>query len=126
MVPILLKLNLYKKMEIIIDAKKQRLGRLASQIATVLQNKGGVDYNPRLEGGNKVIVKNVSGIEISGKKAEQKIYYRHTGYIGNLKEKTYEEAFAKDPKWVLRHAVRGMLPKNKLQEKRLKNLIIED
>jgi len=125
-VPILLKLNLYKKMEIIIDAKKQRLGRLASQIATVLQNKGGVDYNPRLEGGNKVIVKNVSGIEISGKKAEQKIYYRHTGYIGNLKEKTYEEAFAKDPKWVLRHAVRGMLPKNKLQEKRLKNLIIED
>lgn len=124
--PILLKLNLYKKMEIIIDAKKQRLGRLASQIATVLQNKGGVDYNPRLEGGNKVIVKNVSGIEISGKKAEQKIYYRHTGYIGNLKEKTYEEAFAKDPKWVLRHAVRGMLPKNKLQEKRLKNLIIED
>jgi len=113
-------------MEIIIDAKKQRLGRLASQIASVLQNKGSVDYNPRLEGGNKVIVKNVSGIEISGKKAEQKIYYHHTGYIGNLKEKTYEEAFAKDPKWVLRHAVRGMLPKNRLQSKRLKNLIIED
>lgn len=113
-------------MEIIIDAKKQKLGRLASKIAGILQNKGSVAYNPRLEGGNKVIVKNISGIEVSGKKAGQKIYYRHTGYMGHLKEKTYKEAFEKKPSWALRHAVRGMLPKNRLQAKRLKQLIIED
>jgi large subunit ribosomal protein L13 len=113
-------------MEIIIDAKKQRLGRLATKIAAVLQNKESAAYEPRLEGGNKVIVKNVSGMEISGKKAEQKVYYRHTGYMGHLKEKTYKEAAEKDPKWALRHAVSGMLPKNRLQAKRLKQLIIED
>ena len=111
--------------EIIIDAKKQRLGRLAVKIATLLQNKESVNYEPRLEGDNKVIVKNIQDMEISGNKAEQKIYYRHTGYMGHLREKTYKEIFAKDPAWVLRHAVSGMLPKNRLQAKRLKRLIIE-
>jgi large subunit ribosomal protein L13 len=112
-------------MEIIIDAKNQKLGRLAVKIASVLQNKESVAYEPRLEGGNKVIVKNISEMEISGNKADQKVYYRHTGYMGHLKEKTYKEAFSKDPAWVLRHAVAGMLPKNRLQAKRLKQLIIE-
>ncbi|MFA4999719.1 MAG: 50S ribosomal protein L13 [Parcubacteria group bacterium] len=112
-------------MEITIDAKNQKLGRLATKIASILQNKINVAYEPRLEGGNKVIVKNISGMEISGRKAEQKIYYRHTGYMGHLREKTYKEAFAKNPAWVLRHAVAGMLPKNRLQAKRLKQLIIE-
>lgn len=112
-------------MEIIIDAKKQKLGRLAVKIANILQNKESVNYDPRLEGGNKVIVKNIAEIEISGNKEEQKIYYRHTGYMGHLKSKTYKEIFAKDPAWVLRHAVAGMLPKNRLQAKRLKQLIIE-
>ena len=112
-------------MDIIIDAKKQRLGRLATKIAAVLQNKNSVTYEPRLEGGNRVIVKNITDIEISGNKADQKIYYRHTGYMGHLKEKTYKEAFTKKPAWVLRHAVAGMLPKNRLQAKRLKQLIIE-
>jgi len=112
-------------MDIIIDAKKQRLGRLATKIAAILQNKNSVTYEPRLEGGNRVIIKNITDIEISGNKADQKIYYRHTGYMGHLKEKTYKEAFAKKPAWVLRHAVAGMLPKNRLQAKRLKQLIIE-
>lgn len=112
-------------MEITIDATKQKLGRLATQIAHILQNKGSVAYEPRLEGGNKVVVKNITAIEIGGNKAEKKIYYRHTGYMGHLKEKTYKEAIAKDPAWALRHAVRGMLPKNRLQAKRLKQLIIE-
>jgi len=111
--------------EIIIDAKDQKLGRLASKIALLLQNKTSAEYEPRLKGENKVIVKNIKGMEITGKKAEQKIYYRHTGYMGHLKEKTYEEAFAADPAWVLKHAVKGMLPKNRLQDKRLKQLIIE-
>lgn len=112
-------------MDIIIDAKQQRLGRLATKIAHILQNKFSVDYEPRLEGGNRVIVKNVTDIEISGNKSEQKIYYRHTGYMGHLKEKSYKEMFSKNPAWVLRHAVAGMLPKNRLQAKRLKQLIIE-
>ena len=111
--------------EIILDAKNQKLGRLASKIATILQGKDKAEYEPRLEGGNKIIVKNIKDIEISGRKAEQKIYYHHTGYMGHLREKTYEEAFAKNPEWVLRHAVAGMLPKNRLQAKRLNQLIIE-
>ena len=111
--------------EIIIDAKKQKLGRLAVKIASLLQNKESVNYEPRLEGNNKIIIKNIQDMEISGNKAEQKIYYRHTGYMGHLKERTYKEAFAKDPSWVLRHAVAGMLPKNRLQAKRLRRLIIE-
>ncbi len=113
-------------MEIVFDAKGEKLGRLASKIATVLQNKLSVAYEPRLKGDNRIIVKNIQSLEISGKKAEQKIYYSHTGYMGHLKEKTYKEAFEKDPSWVLKHAVRGMLPKNKLQEKRLKQLVIEE
>ncbi len=112
-------------MEIIIDAKKQKLGRIATQIAHILQNKGSVAYEPRLLSDNKVIVKNILEMEISGDKKEQKIYYRHTGYMGHLREKTYKRAFAKDPAWVLRMAVRGMLPKNRLQAQRLKQLIIE-
>ncbi|MDD5098934.1 MAG: 50S ribosomal protein L13 [Candidatus Colwellbacteria bacterium] len=111
--------------DIIIDAKNQKLGRLASKIATILQNKTSAAFNPRLKGENKVIVKNIESLEITGKKADQKVYYRHTGYMGHLREKTYAEAFASDPSWVLKHAVRGMLPKNRLQDKRMKQLIIE-
>ena len=112
--------------EIIIDAKNQKLGRLASKIAVLLQNKEGVDYEPRLKGENKVIVKNIKSLELSGKKGDQKIYYHHTGYMGHLREKTYNEAFKADPSWVLKHAVKGMLPKNRLQDKRLKQLVIEN
>ncbi len=111
--------------EIIIDAKNEKLGRLASKISSILQGKDKVSYEARLEGGNTVTVKNIRLIEVTGRKAAQKIYYHHTGYMGHLKEKTYAEAFAKDPKWVLRNAVRGMLPKNRLQAKRLKQLVIE-
>jgi large subunit ribosomal protein L13 len=111
--------------EYILDAKNQRLGRLASKIALLLQAKNSAAYNPRLEGDTKVIVKNIKEIELSGKKAEQKIYYRHTGYMGHLKEIKFKEQFAKNPGSVLRHAVLGMLPKNRLAAKRLKKLIIE-
>ena len=113
-------------MEIVFDAKGEKLGRLASKIAAVLQNKMSIAYEPRLKGDNKVFVKNIGSLEISGKKADQKIYYHHTGYMGHLREMSYKEAFEKDPSWVLKHAVSGMLPKNKLQEKRLKQLIIEE
>lgn len=112
-------------MEYIIDAKNQKLGRLAAKVSHLLQAKNQAKYNPRLEGDNKVIVKNIKDIELSGRKAEQKVYYHHTGYMGHLKTKTYKQVAEKDPAWAFRHAVRGMLPKNSLQDKRLKRLIIE-
>lgn len=112
--------------EIILDAKNQKLGRLASKIASLLQGKDSATYEPRLEGENRVIVKNIKNVEVTGKKAEQKVYYRHTGYMGHLKEKSYKEAFEKSPAWVLKNAVSHMLPKNKLQNKRMKRLVIED
>lgn len=101
------------------------MGRLATKISNLLQQKNEAKYNPRLEGDNTVIVKNIKEMELSGHKAEQKVYHRHTGYMGHLKTKTYKQAEAKDPAWALWHAVRGMLPKNTLQIKRLKRLTIE-
>ena len=112
-------------MEYIVDAKDKKLGRLASEIAVLLQGKESVFYEPRLQSGVKVVVKNVKGLGLSGRKSRTKVYYRHTGPLGHLKIKKYEEVFRKNPGFVLRHAVRLMLPKNRLQAKRLKNLIIE-
>lgn len=112
-------------MEYIIDAKNKRLGRLASEIAAILQGKKNPSYEPRLEGNDRVVVKNVSQMILSGRKIKQKVYYRHTGPLGHLKIKKYEDIFKKRPAWVLRHAVRLMLPKNRLAAKRLKRLIIE-
>lgn len=111
--------------EYTVDAKGKYLGRLATEIALLLQGKDMPTYDPKDQGDVRVIVKNITGVKVSGKKAEQKVYYHHTGYIGHMKEKTYEEAFAKDPKWVLRHAVQGMLPKNRLAAKRIKQLVFE-
>lgn len=109
-------------MEYVIDAKNKRLGRLASEIAVILQGKNSTKYEPRLVGGDKVIVKNFRRVTVSGKKTKGKIYYRHTGYAGHLKERSYEEAFAKSPEQVIREAVRRMLPKNFLNSRRLNNL----
>lgn len=108
-----------------IDATNQKLGRLASHIAVLLQGKDKVGYEPRLAGGDRVVVKNVGKLVVTGRKATQKIYYRHTGYMGHLKERTYREFFEKSPKEVLRLAVKRMLPDNRLREKRLKHLIFE-
>ena len=112
--------------EYVIDAKNKRLGRIASEIATLLQGKQHPEYNPRLGGNDKVIVKNVKQLVLTGTKAKTKIYYRHTGPLGHLKEKKFEDVFQKNPAWVLKHAVRLMLPKNKLAAKMLKRLIIEE
>ncbi len=109
----------------IIDAKNKRLGRLASEIAVILQGKNKADYEPRLSGSQRVIVKNITRISLSGRKTEQKVYYRHAGQLGHLKERKFKEVFAKKPDWVLKNAVRLMLPKNKLAADRLKRLIIE-
>ncbi len=113
-------------MEYYIDATNKNLGRIASEVALILQGKKSAKYNPRLEGEDKAIIKNINNLQISGKKEGQKVYHRHTGYMGHLKTATYKEVVDKKGKAeVLRRAVMRMLPKNKLQIKRIKRLIIE-
>lgn len=106
-----------------LDGKNKIFGRLASEIAVILQGKKSPKYERRSVSGDKVYVKNAKDVKITGKKYKEKIYYRHTGYMGHLKEKTFEQAFTKSPEKVLREAVRRMLPKNFLNQKRLKNLV---
>ncbi|MFA5386211.1 MAG: 50S ribosomal protein L13 [Candidatus Paceibacterota bacterium] len=113
-------------MDYTIDAKNKKLGRLASEIAIILQGKKTPKYEPRLDLDFKVTVKNIDKLDINAKKFETKIYKHHTGYIGHLKERTLKVAFEKSPAWVLKHAVSGMLPKNRLLAKRIKRLVIEN
>ncbi len=116
-----------KDNNIIIDAKDQSLGRIASLIAYYLQDKHKPTYEPNKSGQTVVYVKNLKDIKFKGNKFNTKIYYKHTpGYLGHLKEETLKSLWVKDPKKVLRLAVRGMLPKNKLRDKRLKRLKIID
>ncbi len=119
-------MNTNRNMEYIIDCKGKKLGRVASDVAIILQGKKNPDYNPRLEGKDSVIIKNIDKLSLSGLKAEQKVYYSHTTQIGHLKERSFKDVVAKNGmKWVLRKAVMRMLPKNKLQARRIKRLIIE-
>ncbi len=108
-----------------IDATNQNLGRLATKIAHLLQGKHRADYEPRLGGTDRVVIKNVSKVAVTGKKMTQKIYYYHTGYMGHLREKKLKDVMAKHPTRVLEWAVYNMLPKNKLRPKRMKRLVME-
>ncbi len=109
-----------------IDATGKRIGRLASEVAVILQGKKHAAYDPRLPGSDTVAVKNIAKIDVPAKKLLQKKYYRHTTQIGHLKERTMQMMWdKKGPSWVLRRAVMGMLPKNKLRVKRMKRLTIE-
>jgi len=113
-------------MDYTLDAKNKKLGRLASEIALILQGKKKADYAPNKNNSeDRVIVKNISQIEVTGKKASNKIYRHHTGYPGSLKEKKFKDVFLKDPNEVLRRAVWNMLPKNYLRPKRIKRLTFE-
>ena len=98
----------------VVDATAQVLGRLATRIATLLRGKHKPTYTPSIDGGDFVIVVNCEKIKITGKKADQKIYYRHTGYPGGLKATPYKMMLAKHPDRILRNAVKGMLPKNRM------------
>ncbi|MDD5710634.1 MAG: 50S ribosomal protein L13 [Candidatus Colwellbacteria bacterium] len=109
----------------IIDAKDKPLGRLASQIAGLLQGKNLPDYAPHKIGGNRVIVKNIGSLKITGDKASQKVYYRHSGKPGNLRQRKFSDVFRETPERVLISAVKGMLPRNRLRNERLKLLVIE-
>ena len=106
----------------VVDADGERLGRLASRVAGVLQGKHRPDYSRHLLGGDFVIVVNASKIGLSGNKRQQKIYYRHTGYIGHLRQRTLEEMLDKFPERVIERAVKGMLPRNRLGRRMLRRL----
>lgn len=106
-----------------IDAKNKNLGRLATEIANILNGKKDPGYAQNKVSGDKVYLKNFAQIAVTGNKLTQKVYYRHTGYVGHLKEETMGERLEKDPKRLIREAVRKMLPKNFLNARRLKNLI---
>lgn len=114
-----------KKQTHIIDASGKILGRLASQIATLLQGKHKPDYDPSKDSGDFVVVKNVDKLKITGKKMENKKYYRHSKYLGGLKEVTLAKIFEKDPPQVLKKAIYGMLPKNRLRKRMIKRLKFE-
>jgi large subunit ribosomal protein L13 len=106
-----------------IDAQNKPLGRVASEAALILQGKKSPTYAPNKIGEDRVLVSNIKQIAMTGRKFKEKLYHRHTGYVGHLKTKTFEQAFTADPKKVLRESVRRMLPKNFLNQKRLKNLV---
>ena len=106
----------------VLDARDQPLGRLAAQVAQLVIGKHKPQYVPYHDVGDHVIVTNCRHLLLSGRKWQQKRYYRHSGYVGGISESSATELFAKDPASLLRIAVKGMLPKNKLQKKRLKKL----
>ncbi|MEE1114742.1 MAG: 50S ribosomal protein L13 [Eubacterium sp.] len=98
----------------VVDASGMVLGRLASEIAKVLRGKNKPEYTPFVDTGDYVVVINAEKIKVTGKKLNQKIYYRHSDYIGSLKETTLKEMLEKHPERVIEFAVKGMLPKGPL------------
>jgi len=108
----------------IVDAKDQRLGRLATRIADTLRGKNKPEYTPNIDTGDFVIVVNADKIVVTGRKMEKKVYYRHTGYPGGLKQRTLAQMMEKKPEEVLRLAVKGMMPKNRLARAQLNKLKI--
>ena len=108
----------------LIDANGQILGRLASEIATLLIGKHKPYFVPHLDCGDFVVVTNAAEVVVTGRKSKDKKYYRHSGYPGGFRQVTLKEQMAKDPRKIIEHAVAGMLPKNKLKDKRLARLKI--
>ena len=106
----------------VVDAEGETLGRLATRIATVLNGKHNPLYVPHLLTGDYVIVTNAEKIRVTGRKVEQKMYYRHSGYHGGLTERNLADLLEKHPDRVIRQAVKGMLPKNSLGRKMLKRM----
>ena len=106
----------------VVDAQDKVLGRLASRIAMVLRGKNKPTFTPHMDTGDFVVVVNAGQVQLTGRKLDNKMYYRHSGYMGGLKEISARHLLAKKPEEVLRHAVRGMLPKNSLGRHLLKKL----
>jgi len=114
-----------KRETIKLDAKNQSMGRLASKIAMCLMGKNNPSYQPHIDAGDIVEVENASQMKFTGKKLENKKYYRHTGYVGNLKTIKLKELFPAKADELLKKCVFNMLPKNKLRKEMIKRLKIQ-
>lgn len=106
----------------LVDASNQVLGRMASRIASYLRGKHKPTYTPNVDAGDFVIVINADKVKVTGKKLNDKVYYHHTGYIGGVKAETLKDRLTKEPEEVIRDAVWGMLPKNRLGRVMIKKL----
>jgi large subunit ribosomal protein L13 len=108
----------------VVDAEGKHLGRLAAEIAKILRGKNKVQYTPHVDVGDFVVVVNAEKIVVTGKKAEQRVYRRHSGYPGGMKETSYEQMLARKPTEILRKAVYGMMPKTRLARQQFRKLKI--
>jgi len=108
----------------VVDAEGKHLGRLATEIVRVLRGKNKPQYTPHVDVGDFVVVVNADRVAVTGRKAEQRVYRRHSGYPGGMKETSYEQMLARKPAEVLRKAVYGMMPKTRLARKQFKKLKI--
>ena len=106
----------------IIDAEGKTLGRLATEVASILRGKRKTIYTPHVDTGDYVIIINAEKVEVTGNKRKDKIYKRHTGYPGGLREVTFEKLQAKKPEEIIRHAVKGMMPNGTLGREMYKKL----
>jgi large subunit ribosomal protein L13 len=108
----------------VVDAEGQTLGRLATEVARILRGKNKPQYTPHVDTGDFVVVVNAEKVVVTGRKAEQKVYRRHSGYPGGLKTTTYEQMLERRPTEILRRAVKGMMPKTRLARQQLRKLKI--
>ena len=108
----------------LIDAKDKNLGRLCTEVAKILRGKNKPSFTPHLDCGDYVVIINADKIKVTGNKLKDKKYYRHSGYVGNLKVTDLEKMLEKSPEFVIRNAVKGMLPHNTLGRKMIKKLKI--
>lgn len=116
--------NDFKRNWHLIDLKGQTLGRVCSEIAQILMGKNNPTFSYHEDGGDYVVAINSNDIQVTGAKLKEKIYYHHTAFAGHLKEFTLQEMMKKDSRKVIEHGVYGMLPKNKLRDRRMTRLKI--
>ena len=124
-----MKTHIDKKDEItkdwyLVDVRDRVLGRVASRVAAILRGKHKPNYTPFMDMGDNVIIINADKVRLTGNKAIQKKYYRHSGYPGGIKEKTFLDVMKKDPAFAIRNAIKGMLPHNRLGRKQLSHVKI--
>jgi large subunit ribosomal protein L13 len=108
----------------LVDAEDMILGRMATEVAKILRGRHKPTFTPFFDTGDFVVIINAEKIKLTGAKESQKMYYRHSGYMGGIKEVQYERMLATHPERIIKHAIKGMLPKNKLNRKILKKLKI--
>lgn len=106
----------------VIDASEAPIGRIATRVASLLMGKGKPQFTNHIDCGDYVVIINAADVKVTGKKLDQKVYYRHTGFPGGIKQRTLSEQMEIDPTAAITHAVRGMMPANKLRDGRLARL----